>query len=738
MELTPDPETTMQPTPEPSPAPDPTRPGGAGAPVLAEPLVEFVRTDRPRAAYVLLGLSALLLALCVWAGVSASRTPAGDDKKKAEDQFKIDTEEPKPVQMNRTEYLVGAVLAFAAFLVPLGAGGWLLVGIPAPDPARQRSQARALILAVGGLLGALLILAAVAYFYLWSSALNDWLDKKEPDRAKYVLGPLLALGVGAAFMFLAVQPARAEERNNSLLRRLTYGSNTGLSVLLLFVALVVFNVAAGLRLPNKLDVTETGFYSLAPGSIDFVQRMPEPVKAYAILPDSRRQDSRRQYEDIKRLLQKVEEVSGGKFSVTVVNPTTNVSEYRTLAGKYPLMEAKDYGVLLTVGSDEKRHAFIPDDEFTRVERGSPMSQQSPTAVFVGESRLMRELLFLSESDQKAVVYFTQSAGELDIGDVPNPNAPSGRLLKEYLTRNYLDVRPLKFEGSTPNVPDDAAVVIVAEPQFTIPEAHAAALKRYMTEPRGGKKGKLIVLAGAQFGPKGEVLPTGLEDTLRGFNVRLDDRFILSDPTRELNPGETAAGFNQSARNAKNPIAMALGDKTAFLGDLWRQVSPLAPTAAPGQENQSFQAITLLITMRGRRSWLEDRLPRQGEMSRIVADVLTNREVARAKQLTDGSRPVGVAVSEGGAGRLVVVGNGYFVADESIEKRTASSLDLVGSSVDWLRDRPPLNFEILDKRYKEFRFPMTADENQGLWLPLLFTLVLIGGLGASVWVVRRQI
>ena len=304
-------------------------------------------------------------------------------------------------------------------------------------------------------------------------------------------------------------------------------------MLLLLVALVVFNLVIGPQLPNKLDVTETGFYSLASGSVEFIQRMPEPVTAYVILPDNRRR-----YEDIRRLLQNAQDRSNGKFTTKYINPTTNVSEYRTLAGKYPMVEANEYGVFLTVGEDEKRHSFIRDDEFTQTERGSPMNPQPPSESFVGESRLLRELLFLVEGDKKAVVYFTQSAGELDIGDGPS-DSPTARVMKEYLTRNYLDVRPLKFEGPAPKVPDDAAVVIIAEPRFPIPAAHAAALSQYMTEPRGGKKGKLIVLAGAQFGPKEKCCPPGW-------------RNCCSSSTCASTTGSSSATRRASSRTPRSP------------------------------------------------------------------------------------------------------------------------------------------------------------------------------------------
>lgn len=709
----------MQPTPEAAPTP-------AGAPpVVGESLVEFVRADRQRAAFILMGVAALLLAVCGWAAWTASKTPAAPEKK---EESPLQVEEPAVKNPHRSDYIVGALLAGLGTLSAVGVGGWLLVSLPPVEPARQRTEARAAILAAGGLLGAVLILAGVAYFYLWSSSLFDWLDKGQVKQAKYVIGPLLAIAVGGLLMFLAIQPARAEERQNYVLRRLVYGANFGLSVLLVFVALVVLNVIVSPRLPNRLDTTASNFYSLSEGSREFLTKLPEPVTAYAIL-----QEGRRDSDDIRRLLQNAADASGGKFTLRSISPVADQNEYRQLAGRYPTLETNDFGVLVTVGEDQKRHSFIREDEFFQREQGAMRGEGG--RLFVGEGRLMRELQYLEENEQKAVVYFTQSAGELDIagGQQSGPMGSALRL-KEYLTRNYLEVKPLKFDLKEPKVPDDASVVVVAEPERPLEDPHVAAIRKYMTEPRGAKKGKLIVLAGASFGPqpKSEVLRTGLEGLLKEFNVNLEQRLVIGAGTREMDPYTAIAGFAEAARRARNPVAIALGPKAQFLSVFWRE-------AAPAQGGPAFRAVPLLYTVPpGRFTWLEDHLPPSRELNQIINELNNNPAVRRAKQFSDDPRPVGVAVSEGEAGRLVVVGNGIFVSDGYAQQAGGEppGFDLVGGSIDWLRDRPPLTVQVENKKYVEFKFPATTDENRGLFLPLLLSVAVVAGLGVGVWMVRR--
>jgi len=88
--------------------------------------------------------------------------------------------------------------------------------------------------------------------------------------------------------------------------------------------------------------------------------------------------------------------------------------------------------------------------------------------------------------------------------------------------------------------------------------------------------------------------------------------------------------------------------------------------------------------------------------------------------------------------VAVFGSGLIVSDgigrSSREASDPITYDLVGATVDWLRDRPPLAVGVESKKYKSFTLPASADETRGLWFPLLFSLLLVTGMGASVWMI----
>src|SRR5437588_6229578 len=193
----------MNPTTPPSPPTPPTTPAPT-PPVVGRDLVEYIRTNRDRTAHVLLGLSAIFLVLTIWMAVKGFQTPATKTETKKEeitnplDPFSQDkTKTAEVTDPRRGDYLVGGIGVLAGFLVTAAAGAWVLVGLPNPSEQKQRSEARILILVVGGFLGVAIVFVGVLYFYRWSDALMAWLDKDEKKQMWRVVLPLVMVIAGA-------------------------------------------------------------------------------------------------------------------------------------------------------------------------------------------------------------------------------------------------------------------------------------------------------------------------------------------------------------------------------------------------------------------------------------------------------------------------------------------------------------------------------------------------------------
>lgn len=758
------------------PTPTPTPPPNAPAPDTFAPVVELIRTQRQNVGFGLTALAALFLIAAVMLGVKSQQLAATapstatdkDGKDSPDDMLKgLKVDGSEVTQPNRYDYVIGAFGCVLGLLILGGGAALLVVGLPKPTEALQRREARVLLLAVGGLLGVILLLVGIWFFYRWSDSLMKWLDKGELKEARWVLIPLLMIVAGGGIVFAAIQPARAEERNNTLIRRLVYGSNFGLTVLILFVVLVIANAVVAMRVPNKLDTTSTGFYTLSPQTEQVLKSLDQPVHVYAIFQESGDLVTA----DLKRMLENCRDTNPSKFQVTFLSPALNKTDIAKLKTDYPLAEMSREGVLLVAGEDtgeRKRHSFIRSDEFEETTSGP---DGRPTLAFNGEPKLLRELMFLAENKQKPKVYFTQSSGELTLGAARRGANPrrSAASLRSYLEKNYFDVAELNFEvAGTAKVPDDAAVVVVADPTAPLPPNGVEAIRKFMSEPRpDGKKGKLVVLAGAQAGPDGKALKTGLEPILGTFGVRLGEGFMYGKPLPQLGDWDGAEGtrvhlalITQDAVDAKNPVALNFNKVDRLpLVDCREVVSGQAGAA---------QAVTVLASQPGRLTWVEQTRPNSpsrawaalGERVQQIEDGPGSRaeknklleEFQVQMQLSTSPRELAVFVSESGmpgsgqlpTARVAVFGCGWFVSDDAgtraagISRGTAPTLwlDMMGSTLDWVRDRPTASLPN-EKPYTAYTLKPGYDQNRLLYVPLGVGFLIVIGLGAGMWVIRRK-
>ena len=625
-------------------------------------------------------------------------------------------------------FVVAALAGFGVALVGLGVGIATMARVPADDPRRRRTEARTLILTGGGLLG-LVVMAAGAFYVVYTfGVLTDWLtDKTPPKQAWQPVAALLTVLVGAGLAFLAAQPARAEERNNPFLRRLVYGGNLALASLLLLLALVVGNVLVGLKVPNKLDTTEAGFYSLSDATKGYVADLQQPVTFAAVIPDG----EDRSLSDIRRLLAAFQEVNPGKVKVQYYSPNFS-KDIATLRAKYPLVGLNDLGVIVATGPDDANYSFVRADDFFQAGASGGVS-------FQAEGKLIKEMVFLSESKTKPVVYALTGHGELEVAPDPagGADAVGGRRqatkVRAALEKANVEVKPLAFPLKDPKVPDDAAVVLVLDPTGPLAPAEAAALTEYMAKPRGDKKGKLIVATGPRPKPdRTGVAPTGLEDVLAPFGVKLGTEYLLTQPARGLGYQDVLVAPSARLEEGGNPIAAEFSTRSLVLPTCRRLELVPAPPGGPGPA-----AELLFGSQPGPITWLEADPP--ANPGKLFEELLNDPEQQVRKKATQRRPwPVAAIASEGGAGRLAVFGSGEAFADP--DRRAArpsdAAADLVAVTVNWLRDRPAVA-NIAAKDYRTYTLDRKASDTALLWLPVGAVLFGILALGIGVWVFRRK-
>src|SRR5262249_5847224 len=120
-----------------------------------------------------------------------------------------------------------------------------------------------------------------------------------------------------------------------------------------------------------------------------------------------------------------------------------------------------------------------------------------------------------------------------------------------------------------------------------------------TNPRpNGKPGKLIVIAGPhpQAGNKG-IAPTGLEDLLATFGVRLVPGYLLNQPAEYRSYDVAAGAVNGKLLADRNPIALAFGNYQIP----FPHARPLQDLSSP---DGKYQATPLFVTLANRFTWVE--------------------------------------------------------------------------------------------------------------------------------------
>ena len=406
------------------------------------PVIDFVAAQRMMLGWVFVVIGLICLGFGLYLTSKVFSTPA------AAPTEQVETAPPATVGFHDPEQTLMMIVLFMGAVVGFGVGAQMLVGLPSEAIDERRTSARLSVLAAGGLFGIVLIVGGLTFFVYHFDVVTQWVNAKTaPDDAWKVITALLAFLCGAGLAFVAAQPARAEERNSPTLRRLVYGTNFALGIILLSLLLIVGNIFAALKLPQKLDTTASGFYTLDPATIEYIQGLREPIKITTLI--QRRDD--RLSQDTLRLVSAIEAANPSKVRVRNLVPSLNRKEIDALQEKFP-NTLNRYTALLITNQDETQATSIALDDLVLQTQTGP---RSVTESFQGEAVLARELLALSESQTKPIVYVTTGHGELEIVS-PSPQATRPALtLAKALDQAYVELRPLQFELGNPKVPEDA-------------------------------------------------------------------------------------------------------------------------------------------------------------------------------------------------------------------------------------------------------------------------------------------
>jgi ABC-type uncharacterized transport system involved in gliding motility auxiliary subunit len=447
-------------------------------------------------------------------------------------------------------------------------------------------------------------------------------------------------------------------------RALHFGLFTALSALLVLAVLGVANWAAAKR-PRTWDLTKDRIFTLGEDTTRTLRGLSRDVEVLAFYGQAEEA-----YPRVQDLLRRYAALSP-RFSWRFVDPYKNPEQVK----RHAIVEGGPR-VLLLSGGEEAR-AKAPDEE-----------------------GLTNALVRVTRSGTRKV-YFTTGHGEPELrGDGQRGYGGAAKALEG---EGYV-VEVLSLL-ERPEVPADAAAVLVAAPRKGLLAPEVEALRKYASG--GGRLGLFL---------EPEV-KSGLEPLLGEFGVGLADDMVV-DPS---------------------PVAQLFGG------------SPVTPVVKPAaghaitrdlaQTGLAFPTTRSLLALPGKPATPEP-LAQTGRDAWGETDVAGLFAKGARHDAGERKGPLAVAMAaqrtfEGGArpARLVAAGDGEFFANQYAQ--LLGNLDFLLNAVGWLAEQED-RITIRPRSREASRLFLTEAQVAGMkFLTIDVLPVTLLGLGLAVWLVRRS-
>ncbi len=308
------------------------------------------------------------------------------------------------------------------------------------------------------------------------------------------------------------------------------GTNAIAATLAVLVILGLINFL-GTRYPVRVDLTESGLFTLAPQSQQLVRNLQQPVKVWIFDRNQNPQD--------RELLVNYQR-QGQNFSFEYVDPQAQPGLAQKFGVKNPgevyLEAGKRRQLLQTVNQEER----------------------------LSEVRLTNALQQIT-SNRTSKVYFLQGHGERPFSDGQGGLSQASSFLGE---KNYT-IEPLNLVQQ-PAVPKDATVLVVAGPKRSLFKQEIKALSDYLNQG-----GSLLLMIDPNTNP-------GLDSLLKTWGVQLENGLAV-DASGLQGFGPAVPVVDQYG---EHPITKDFGNGISF----YPLAQPIDLVPVPGVE-----ATPLLIT-----------------------------------------------------------------------------------------------------------------------------------------------
>jgi ABC-type uncharacterized transport system involved in gliding motility auxiliary subunit len=527
-----------------------------------------------------------------------------------------------------------------------------------------------------GLFGLLLALVG---FFLWAirGRLDPW------SLTPLALGILLILAyLFSNFNELVVKMSGRTARE---------GVNSAVMILIT-LGIICFLQVIFTRHSKRIDTTQSGKYSLAPQTIQLLQKLGEPV-TITFLWNPQLPSERQSAEDLFKEFHHYSD----KVSYSFVDPVKNPTE----------VDRFKVGDTVTLNSGY-------------VECGTKREKVSG----VEEGDYANALIKVTRKKDK-VVYFLTRHGEKEWDNITEL-AGLG-FFKQGLEQEAYTPKELNLAELT-EVPDDSALLIIPGPQTRLFENEIAAIEEYLK------------YGGGLFLMEDPRTETGLESLLKdSYGVTLRNDIILDNDPISAVFGQTqlvlnimAASYDSSHEATKGVQRIA----TVYSQARSLEKSPIMPTGVRATElvktsNDAFGETDLDRLFGERMAQNDPNADAQGPLTLALA---VEWDVAKRVSEATGESETGsdLETEKPREGRMLVVGDSDFISNQSYYQNR----NFVMNCVNWLCQESDL---ISIRPKEDFGRPIFMNAQQGrviFWVPVVILPLLVLMAGTMVYVNRR--
>ena len=569
-------------------------------------------------------------------------------------------------------------------------------------------------LVLAGVIG--LVTGAVVVAFVGSMRLYGFID--------IIIGAVLLGLVGAVFF------------SNVLAAFVSRTGRYGLNTLILvgaFTGIVIVANVVSFENSSRMDVTATNQFSLATRTKDVLGNLTEDVRATAFYKDERDTDSTDLAERRNKVLNTLEEFDSRskKFTYRVIDPDLKPEVVSKFFGARPTSFVTE--IVVVEGMDSGRFDVLrpTDASYTKLEQD-----------------LVTSTLVATGSEKKKV-YFLSGHGERDLDSAASDGYAA---VRSGLEGDNYQVQPLVWRSTDVDVdvPADAALVVIAGPTSSLPEAHEEALDRYL-------EGVILVknapeeLLDPEDIPDSDSEPDPLAETARREHGRM---IFLAEPNTPVSFKRFFAdwGVLVSSGYIRDVGSSVPGLPQTLSLQSFNPEAPLEITLPKGERLQSvFMPGTTAIALFQDDLRLSLQLAATSADSYLITDPdrtdpITNAgadsdqrgpfyPVVRVQSIGQvGSQPPASQPEPSEISDIIVFGDSDFLSNSSYNQGGGSDLFL--NSANFLVG----DFSLVSLRPKVFSFrEFNLDANEYDFVRFsswLFLPGLMGLMAALVWWVRR--